>query len=476
MHNRKRQRKMIIGSLLAIVFVMAVGYAAFSTNLNISGSGAISSNWNVKITNITSKDIVGGAGNKTAPTYSNTTATFSTTLQSPGDSITYDITVSNEGTIDAKLDDITLSNSNNPAITFITSGLVKGDSLLKGTSKVLSVKVIYNSSVTSQPDNLSANLTVTLDFAQKGVGSSGIVIDSNKLAANQLKALAVTSGNGLYADSVTSGRYIYRGTTVNNYITFNNETWRIISVEADGTLKIIRNEQISGGKQWDPKGARDSSTSTYCTSASDYGCNAWAATTNLVGMPSAFTQHYPKGNTTSDSTTYSGTVTQDASLNTYLNGTYYNSLTTTAQKQIVTGTFNVSTPGFYTDTETLEVDAEQEKQYRWQGKIALMTVTELLRASTDSGCTSLNVGYNSGSSSVCKNSNWLWPTFNASSYEWTISPYVTSALTRVWFVSSSGFVSSYNAIDALGVRPVVHLSSDITLGGSGTSSAPYQIN
>ena len=176
MHNRRRKNNIIIGSLLAIVCIMAVGYAAFATNLNISGSGGISSNWSVKITNITSKNIVGTAGNKSTPSYTNTTATFAATLQSPGDSITYDITVSNAGTIDAVLKTITLNNSNNPAITFETSGLTEGEDLLKNTTKTLTVKVTYKSSVTSQPDTLTANLTVTLDFGQKGVNSEGIVV------------------------------------------------------------------------------------------------------------------------------------------------------------------------------------------------------------------------------------------------------------------------------------------------------------
>ncbi len=243
----------------------------------------------------------------------------------------------------------------------------------------------------------------------------------------------VTSGDGLYADTVTDGRYIYRGSSVNNYITFNNETWRIISIESDGTLKIVRNEQLSGTYQWDAKSNRSSSTSTYCTNASSYGCNAWAATSNLVGTPSNFTQYYPKGNT-SDSTTYSGTVISDSTMATYLNGTYYNSLTSDAKSKVVKGTFNVSSPGNYTDTETLETDAEQEKQYQWKGYVALYTVTELLRASTDSSCTSLKAGYNSESSSSCKNSNWLWPTFNSSSYQWTLSPLVYSSRDTVWDV------------------------------------------
>ena len=39
-------------------------------------------------------------------------------------------------------------------------------------------------------------------------------------------------------------RYFFTGANPNNYITFNNELWRILSVECDGSIKIIKNESI----------------------------------------------------------------------------------------------------------------------------------------------------------------------------------------------------------------------------------------
>lgn len=47
----------------------------------------------------------------------------------------------------------------------------------------------------------------------------------------------VDCGDGLYEDNYEEGRYVYKGTDPNNYIAFNNNTWRIISLESDGTLK-----------------------------------------------------------------------------------------------------------------------------------------------------------------------------------------------------------------------------------------------
>jgi len=41
--KRKKQRKIIIASVISLLFVMTVGYAAFQTNLNITAKGNITS-------------------------------------------------------------------------------------------------------------------------------------------------------------------------------------------------------------------------------------------------------------------------------------------------------------------------------------------------------------------------------------------------------------------------------------------------
>ena len=110
---------------------MAVGYALLTQELTINGSASIDSTWKVEITNITSKDVVGGAVNKTDPTYTATTANFSVGLTQPGDSITYDIEVTNKGTLDAVVESITVNKGNNLAITYTTSGLKRGDKISK---------------------------------------------------------------------------------------------------------------------------------------------------------------------------------------------------------------------------------------------------------------------------------------------------------------------------------------------------------
>lgn len=134
-----------------------------------------------------------------------------------------------------------------------------------------------------------------------------------KNAANMLREKVVENGEGLYNDKYEEDHYVYKGLNPDNYILFNNELWRIISVENDETLKIIRNESI-GEIPYDMAGSRSSltNTGTYCTS--DNGCNAYGVTNDFGGM---------------------GNVLKDSTLNLYLNGEYYNKLSNESKSYII---------------------------------------------------------------------------------------------------------------------------------------------
>ena len=70
-------------------------------------------------------------------------------MELPGDSITYDITIANQGTIDAVLKTITNTDTSNSAILFEISGVNEGDELKATETVVMQVKVTYNPNVTT---------------------------------------------------------------------------------------------------------------------------------------------------------------------------------------------------------------------------------------------------------------------------------------------------------------------------------------
>ena len=282
----KKQKSLLIGGLCTIVLLMVIGYAAFSSVLNIQGTTSISSNWDIKITNVTSKDIVGSASNQEEPSWENLTATFNTNLVSPGDSITYEITVSNEGTLNAKLDKITLSDTNNPAIKFETSGLTEGDILNAGSNTTLNVKVSYDINVSSDPVNKVGELTVTLDYSQ----ASSSTPSGGNTALAKITALVESNPEEIYTDD--KGNIRYYGADPNNYVEFNNELWRIIGI-VDGKVKIVRNELLTPVE-------------------TDNGVT--------IGTSDGFYWNYVQ----QEGKNYNNW--EGSTLQTYLNGTYYNSI------------------------------------------------------------------------------------------------------------------------------------------------------
>jgi len=158
-----RNKNTMVAIMLGVILTMAVGYAVLQQRLNITGTSNITSNFSVKFTGIESTP-TGGATNKVTPSVTNTTATFNVNLVNPGDVMTYDITVSNLGTIDTELAEIKMTDSSNTAIEFDYSGIEVGEDLLHGESKTFKVTAKYSDSVTTQPGTLSSDLTISLNF------------------------------------------------------------------------------------------------------------------------------------------------------------------------------------------------------------------------------------------------------------------------------------------------------------------------
>jgi hypothetical protein len=49
---KKNKNLLIILLLLFVVILMSIGYALYSTNLKIEGTGNISTNWDIEVTGI----------------------------------------------------------------------------------------------------------------------------------------------------------------------------------------------------------------------------------------------------------------------------------------------------------------------------------------------------------------------------------------------------------------------------------------
>ena len=331
--------------------------------------------------------------------------------------------------------------------------------------------------------------------------------ENSNVFTNYTMPELATTGDGLYQATGEPNRYIYRGSNPNNYISLkedgtNTTLYRIISYESDGTIKVIRDASI-GNIAWDKRtdestGPRHNENNTYCNyTGTYYGCNVWGTQENtyyndttLTNLNQEFFYRYFPNNTTQSLQNYSntGTVSQNSSLNDYLNTEWEPAQT--LDSYIAEHSFNVGgiyyTSSYTVGDKGLSKEKEEQNSYTWNGKIGLMNITEYVEASLNPTCTSVysNFYYNTNyyqndTQTITGYDNW--PCSNRS-YNWmpkAINEWALSAYSNykyiVWSVSSSGNFIYNGANVPIGVRPAFYLKSSVRLGGLGTSDEPYYI-
>ena len=281
------------------------------------------------------------------------------------------------------------------------------------------------------------------------------------------------TSNGLEIDDTDDQNLRYVGSTPNNYISFNDEIWRIIGVfnvynndtkKNEKLVKIIRNESL-GNYSWD---SSDSSIND------GKGINEWSQTDLMTELN---TDYIDTTKTSGTTTWYDGNKNQKTGSYDYsknIKSGYVNKIAN-VRWNLGALTNGVSAKDAYiSERGTTHVSNPSDGVTRtntWNGKIALMYPSDFGYASTNTTCRKKLNTADSSSNGYCKNNNWL---FN-SSYQWTLSP-LSGYVYLVFSVYSVGYVDSYIASDASGVRPVLFLKSDILIaGGEGTQTNPYNI-
>ena len=465
--NRGIRKYYVVGTIcIAMFFTLGIGYAALSQQLDISGTAQITSTWKILFTSAEEKEM-NNATTISKQIVNQTTLNLNVELNQPGASATYDVVVENQGNLDAMLTSINgvdeANNQDPKSIKVELQNIRVNDALLAGDKKTFQVKVYWDASVDFDDVNMSKDVQITLIYEQREASEIPSPPPSIDITDE-----VVTSGDGLYRDQYESGRYVYRGSDPNNYIEFNDELWRIIAKEADGTYKIVRDNYLSY-MAFVEEDYRTTANNTYCNDPSS-GCNVYG--------PVSGTFQSPDGS-------LSGTVTENSSLADYLTGTYYNSLTSTARSQIQTHAFNIGGVLMLESAgnDSITKNLASEKAYTWTGSIGLPNVTDILRASLNSSCTSATDGYKNDtcasnyfleSSSISDIQFWTmngWYSdrrYNTSAYLWRSRRYGSGMIMT--------FFSTAMMENDLAVIPVTYLKSTIQItSGNGTRTQPYII-
>ena len=312
--------------------------------------------------------------------------------------------------------------------------------------------VIYNENTLKfEVSNITKekNATCSVNFVEK---STTLFLNNYLISLS-----GTTQGNG---QLVSENGYRYEGKDPNNYIFFNNETWRIIGifdstshgVSNKNLVKIIRNDSI-GGYAWHKSGTNDWPNSSLYHLLNDYYYTA------TDGTSSSYCYQY--------STTITGNCDYTET-----------GLQLDYRKMIQPVTWYLGGPSSNSNPTSTYYANERDSSKIYSGRspsttgnVGLMYASDYGYSVLSSSCArTKNLG--SYNTNACAGNTWV----KKEAYEWTITPRSDNYY-NVWYVDSTGYVNYYSADYGYASRPVLYLKSDVKyISGTGTKSDPYIID
>ena len=164
----KKKKKMVITTLVCVLVFIAVGYALLTQAIKVGVEGTLNGVWDVYISDIKLKNSTGRAQEVNPASVSNkVNANFEVDLYMPGDSVEYEVTVKNDGNIDATLRTIATNATNaNEDIRF-THTIKQGEVLKKESETTFTFKIVFDERATTLPTNPDPiEVTMKLDYLQ----------------------------------------------------------------------------------------------------------------------------------------------------------------------------------------------------------------------------------------------------------------------------------------------------------------------
>ena len=289
--------------------------------------------------------------------------------------------------------------------------------------------------------------------------------------------------DGLKKDNTSDANIRYEGANPNNYVSFNDELWRIIGVFGDN-IKLVRSEEL-GKLSWD---SSDSSVNN------GWGVNEWSQAdlkeylnTMYYGGTSV-TCYADNNNSTTTCPTGSLNSTAKSMINNYTWNTGAINVEDTTIVNLETIALN--TVPFYNAergsvngkicTSGNQCNDAVTRTITWRGYVALPYVTDWAYASSETACATnmydgFDVANHNYDNMTCKKNNWMHHGSTMNEAMWMLSPRAHyGSADSVWGVDGDGGVNIYVASSALSVFPSVYLNTEVKItSGSGTSSDPY---
>src|SRR5574344_404533 len=163
----KKKKKLLLILLIFCCTFSVFGYVYFFKDLNIMGFMKVSNaNWSVKFTDIETTDVHGKAINYKNPVLTQSTINFYAEFNEIGDSLTYKITITNDGTIPAKVAGIYFTEDTNEYVDYALTGIDE-NTILKGNESIeVYVVLNYSNTTSDQKEEEQKNVKFVINWEQ----------------------------------------------------------------------------------------------------------------------------------------------------------------------------------------------------------------------------------------------------------------------------------------------------------------------
>ena len=287
-----------------------------------------------------------------------------------------------------------------------------------GSEKIYNVNVTRKGGVTSLKNEIMKNTVVT--------ANPTLTTSSNNTsdASGLYKSTATNTGNPTY---------YFRGNVNNNYVSFAGQTWRIVRVNEDGTIRIVMQDGINSN-------ANIAFNSNYNNYTYMYYTNSQAKTT-LESW-------------------YQTNIGSKADLaKNVASGAYYcEQAKAKVSSSYTSGNANMTLYSSYTPDFKCSSDGNGKGVV--STSVGLLTYDEVVYA---------------GGYYAQNNSNYYLN--NPAIYWWTMSPAgFATGYSDVWRVNTAGNVLIGTVNTTFRLRPVLILNADTLVTGDGTSSDPFVVS
>ena len=287
-----------------------------------------------------------------------------------------------------------------------------------GSEKIYNVNVTRKGGVTSLKNEIMKNTVVT--------ANPTLTTSSNNTsdASGLYKSTATNTGNPTY---------YFRGNVNNNYVSFAGQTWRIVRVNEDGTIRIVMQDGINSN-------ANIAFNSNYNNYTYMYYTNSQAKTT-LESW-------------------YQTNIGSKADLaKNVASGAYY--CEQAKAKRDSSGTSGNANMILYSSyTPDFKCSSNGNGKGVVNASVGLLNYDEVVYAG----------GYYGQS-----NSNYYLN--NPAIFWWTMSPAgFSGSLSTVWYVDTTGYFNNGRVNATLRLRAVLILNADTQIsGGNGTKENPFVV-